>query len=78
MPPVAGRIRVVGRSDGVAVADATVATVDADLAASEVPNDLLGTALGVCLGVVMRARTAGAGSLHIPSAVCVRDNMSVV
>lgn len=77
MPTVAGRIWILRRSNGVAVADATVATVDTNLAASEIPHDFLGTALSVCLRVVMRARSAGARSLHVPAAVGVRDNVSI-
>lgn len=55
MPPVDWRVGVIAGRDGVAVTDPAIATVDADLAAADVPDYFLGAVLGVGLGIVMGA-----------------------
>lgn len=67
VPRVARRVRVPAWGDGVRVADAAVATVDADFAATSVVHDLLRSAFRLGLGSVMGAGSTGAWGLEIPA-----------
>ena len=56
----------------------TVAVVDDELSAARVVDDLPRTVDGVSLRPVMRARAVSAWSLYIPSAIRIRDDVSLL
>lgn len=63
---VAGRNRIVPRRYGIGVAPLPIPALDAHLSAPEVADGFLGSLLGLALGPVHAAGTAGATLLHSP------------
>jgi hypothetical protein len=71
--------RVVPATDGVAVADLAVRTVNTDLTAADVAHDLVGPLHGLALGPRVRRRAARARRLHVPAGPALaRHNVPVV
>ena len=78
MPRVTRRVGIIPERHGVRVPPPAVSPLDPHLATTRVPDDLLGPAYGLPLGVMVRTRALGVRSANVPTSVGIPHDVSIV